>query len=86
MRLRCIIHGNITSSPLTRCAALRGPRRAGRADFFGGFLPGFFPGFLTEFLTTFFFTTGLLVGFAFFFVAIIYLPKALRATAQLDHA
>ena len=32
-RCRCIIHGNITSKPLTRCAALRGPRRADRNDF-----------------------------------------------------
>ena len=28
-----MIHGNITNKPLTRWAALRGPRRAGRADF-----------------------------------------------------
>ena len=77
-----MIHGNITSKPVTRCAALRGPRRP-------GFLTGFLAGFLADFLTSFLavFLTSFLAGFLTgFLVAIIYLPLILRATAPLVHA
>ena len=86
-RLRCIIHGNITSSPVTRWAALRGPRRPVlRTGVFAVIL------FLAVFLAVFFTVTFLAVFFAVFFTVtflavffarITYLPLILRATASL---
>ena len=77
-RLRCIIHGNITSSPVTRWAALRGPRRPVlRTGVFAVIL------FLAVFLAVFFTVTFFGVFLAVFFAGITYLPLILRATASL---
>ncbi len=78
-----MIHGNITNKPLTRCAALRGPRRAGRVDrveFAADFVAGLVDRFLaTLFLTVLFFADR-------FLVAITCLPRDFQANTQLGHA
>ena len=93
-RCRCIIHGNITNKPLTRWAALRGPRRAGRADFadrvdFEGRadLAGR-ADFADRFEVAADFFAGLVERFfaGRFLVAITYLPQDFQAIAQLGHA
>ena len=81
-RCRCIIHGNITNKPLTRWAALRGPRRTGRADFADRV------DFADRFEVAADFLAGLLERFfaGRFLVAITYLPQDFQAIAQLGHA
>ena len=89
-----MIHGNITNKPLTRWAALRGPRRAGRADFadradFEGRadLAGR-ADFADRFEVAADFFAGLVERFfaGRFLVAITYLPQDFQAIAQLGHA
>lgn len=93
-RCRCIIHGNITNKPLTRWAALRGPRRTGRADFANRVD---FEGrtdfadradFADRFEVAADFLAGLVERFFVgrFLVAITYLPQDFQAIAQLGHA